>query len=433
MARLTSQARIPEGKEDEAEDALDYALDMLELVPASLPNLSGLAQLVTLTADYRTGTAGIFASGRLLVNPPWFLALPRPDAVFVLAHELLHLALRSHERDDRSDPAMFNIAHDCIINDILVEALGRQDMQEPVPANGWHYPGAREMSAEQLITLIRKGKVPQAGSGGSPMADALRRAGMELPEMQGEGDDVLTDDREREWYPDSDPRQRTDIQRQIREAAARAASLDALRERLGTIMGDTRTPGTTPGEDAAMVTALKTMYRPPWETALQQWMDAVAPGPRTFSRPSRRGADRSDVVLPGRKREGWILHIILDTSGSMFDTFGEALGAIGTFCDATGVSQVRIVQCDVEVSSDEFLEPEMLREYRIQGFGGSDMTPAMDYLAEDPEVEAAIVLTDGYIEYPDEPPPYAVLWAIIDWDPDYGTFDPPYGRVVYFK
>ena len=33
-------------------------------------------------------------------------------------------------------------------------------------------------------------------------------------------------------------------------------------------------------------------------------MDAVAPGERTYARPSRRSGDRSDVVLPGRRREG---------------------------------------------------------------------------------------------------------------------------------
>jgi predicted metal-dependent peptidase len=74
-------------------------------------------------------SAGIFASGRLLVNPDWFEELAFPDQVFVMAHELLHLALQSHERSIGTDPARFNIAHDCIINDVLVEALGR-----PIPA-----------------------------------------------------------------------------------------------------------------------------------------------------------------------------------------------------------------------------------------------------------------------------------------------------------
>ena len=40
------------------------------------------------------------------------------------------------------------------------------------------------------------------------------------------------------------------------------------------------------------------------------------------------------------------------------------------------------------------------------------MTPAMLQLAEDPQVESVIVLTDGLISYPADPPPYRVLWGL---------------------
>ena len=76
----------------------------------------------------------------------------------------------------------------------------------------------------------------------------------------------------------------------------------------------------------------------------------MAPGERTFARPSRRGAERTDVVLPGRKREAWMLNVVLDTSGSMTDEIPRALGAIADFCDAVGVDQVRLVQCDTAVT-----------------------------------------------------------------------------------
>jgi predicted metal-dependent peptidase len=68
------------------------------------------------------------------------------------------------------------------------------------------------------------------------------------------------------------------------------------------------------------------MYRPPWQIALHRWMDAVTPGERTYTRASRRGADRTDVVLPGRLRAGWSLSIVLDTSGSMSSHLARALG-----------------------------------------------------------------------------------------------------------
>src|SRR5262249_44710857 len=154
----------------------------------------------------------------------------------------------------------------------------------------------------------------------------------------------------------------------------------------------------------------------------------VAPAERTFVRPSRRGADRTDVVLPGRKREGWILNIVLDTSGSMADEIPRALGAIADFCDAVAVDQLRLVQCDTAVTSENFLLPSEVARHEITGFGGSDMSPAMRHLAEDPNVEAVVVLTDGDIEYPPEEMPYNVLWVL----PAHGSasFHPPYGMVI---
>ena len=46
------------------------------------------------------------------------------------------------------------------------------------------------------------------------------------------------------------------------------------------------------------------------------------------------------------------------------------------------------------------LSPAELATYRVSGYGGSDLTPALRALADDPRVTAAIVLTDGDIAYP---------------------------------
>jgi predicted metal-dependent peptidase len=179
-----------------------------------------------------------------------------------------------------------------------------------------------------------------------------------------------------------------------------------------------------------MTGALHALYHTPWEAALQKWMESVAPGDRTFARPSRRGADRDDVVLPGRNRVGWTLHIVLDTSGSMTGELPRALGAIASFCESVGVWQVRLLQCDTGVTADEYVELERLAEFEVRGLGGSDMSPALRLLADDPEVEAAVVLTDGEIDYPSEPMPYAVLWAVMTDREDVSWFRPPYGQVL---
>ena len=93
-----------------------------------------------------------------------------------------------------------------------------------------------------------------------------------------------------------------------------------------------------------------------------------------------------------------------------------------------GVDEVRLLQCDADVAADERLHPAELASYRIRGFGGSDLSPALRRLADDGEVQAAVVITDGDIEYPREPMPYQVLWVLAAGGSS--GFAPPYGKVV---
>ena len=143
-------------------------------------------------------------------------------------------------------------------------------------------------------------------------------------------------------------------------------------------------------------------------------------------RPSRRGQDRSDLVQPGRKRESWMLNVLLDTSGSMTNEIPRALGAVAEFCEAMAVDCIRMIQCDTAITSDAILTPDELAAFQVSGFGGSDLSPAMLALADDPRVTAAVIVTDGDIAYPNEEMPYQVLWVL----PARGGFSPSYGVVI---
>lgn len=394
----------------------------LRLLTAPLPHLAGLAAAVRVNIDTRVPTMGVFASGRLVVNPAFVARLKENELIFVLAHELLHLALRTHDRARGSHHLEFNYAHDYIINDILRVELGFTS----IPAGGLDMPGAREKSAEQIVLELRRNadRMPSQSRVFDGQPVTLRRvftSGSVEAQDQRDAGDVLDDRTERELFPD--------------EASEQAARVKALKEvsakslALAKAMGAMKGRG---GEAAAaqqqLVTALRGLYRMPWEMALQKWMESVAPGERTFLRPSRRGAAQADVVLPGRKRESWMLNVVLDTSGSMTDDIPRVLGAIADFCEAVAVDDIRLVQCDTAVTSDETLSPGDLADYQVRGYGGSDLTPAMLMLADDPAVTASLVITDGDIGYPQVEMPYAVLWVL----PANGNpgFRPPYGHVI---
>ena len=121
------------------------------------------------------------------------------------------------------------------------------------------------------------------------------------------------------------------------------------------------------------------------------------------------------------------LHGVLDTSGSLVEDLPYLLGLIASFCEQVDAGEVHLLQCDTTVTADEWVTPEGLRRHTLFGAGGSDLTPAMLRLADDPTVEAALVLTDGCIDYPREPMPYSVLWGLLG---PQGSFLPPYGQVL---
>ena len=96
----------------------------LRMVTVPFPHLAGLVAASRVTLDDRIPTIGVFASGRLAANPEFVRGLKDSELVFVLAHEMLHLALRTHDRAKGADHLEFNYAHDYIINDILRAELG---------------------------------------------------------------------------------------------------------------------------------------------------------------------------------------------------------------------------------------------------------------------------------------------------------------------
>jgi predicted metal-dependent peptidase len=425
---MMSEVTRPTADDPEVRRRLEHGLRM---VTVPFPHFAGLSRVLRVALDNRVPTMGVFASGRLVVNPQFVRQLQDNELVFVLAHEIFHLALRTHDRAMGSDPLQFNYAHDYIINDILRGELGFQH----IPAGGLDWPGARQMSAEEILLQMDRNpehvqrapgvwrRASALGTGGAP--GNQRGSGQDQGADGPEGD-VLDSQLERAWYPDENVAAQQAEAEAVQEAAGKALGL-------GRVMDAMRGPGrgTDPGAANQLVTALRGLYRTPWEMALQRWLESVAPGPRTFARPSRRGAERTDVVLPGRRREGWILNVVLDTSGSMTDEIPRALGAIADFCDAVAVDQIRLVQCDTAVTSDRFLTPEELARYEITGYGGSDLSPALRHLADDPRVEAVIVLTDGEIAYPPEEMPYSVLWVLPPLAPP--RFQPPYGAVIIMK
>lgn len=406
----------------------------LRRVTVPFPWLAGLAAAARVHLDTRVPTMGVFASGRMVAHPRFVESLNDADLGFVVAHELLHVALHTHRRARGSDLMQFNIAHDYIINDILRTELGLTR----IPGGGLDMPGARLKSAEQILLELRRDaraqaagqgagqrvRVWQVGAAGQGGSSASQEPG---PGQEAEGD-VLADTLEREWFDDTPEAQR---ERQRAAEAAARRGLEIARARGQLPQAIAAQMGLSPGSDSREVDARRGAWHTPGPLALQRWIEASAMGPRTFERPSRRAQSAPGVVLPGRRRESWTLNVVLDTSGSMTDELPAALGAISDACQALGIDSVRLVQCDAAVTADDRIEPQHLSRLRIDGWGGSDLSPALRHLAADPQVQAVIVITDGDIAQSNDALPFELLWLITPQST--AAFRPAFGRVLHLS
>ncbi|WP_433794430.1 DUF2201 family putative metallopeptidase [Actinoplanes sp. CA-252034] len=120
----------------------------------SYPLLGGVAAGFTLVADgplarsWDISIAAVSAeAGEIYVNP--WRTLSEDEWRFVLAHELLHVALRHADRCGGRDPYLWNVACDYVINGWLVEmGVG------VLPDGTLHDPAFAGASAEQVYDRI---------------------------------------------------------------------------------------------------------------------------------------------------------------------------------------------------------------------------------------------------------------------------------------
>ncbi|MFF3935960.1 vWA domain-containing protein [Streptomyces phaeofaciens] len=344
---------------------------------SSYPLLGGIAAGIRLVADAELARAhGIriaavnAEAGEIYVNPLY--RLDEEEWRFVLAHEMLHAALRHGDRCGARDPYLFNVACDYVINGWL-----REMQVGTMPDGLLHDPELAGLSAEEVYDRI---------------AGDLRRM-RRLATLRGRGaGDIL-------GTPLSPPRDHVDLDGLYRRGLARGFDLHERQER-----------GYLPG---GLVEEIRALAHPPlpWDARLARWFDEFVPRPqpvRSYARPARRQASTPDIPRAGR----WFppeevprctFGVVLDTSGSMDRTLlGKALGAIASYAAARDVPAARVVFCDAAPHDAGYLPvTEIAGRVRVHGRGGTVLQPGIDLLhrADDfPPGAPVLVITDGWCD-----------------------------------
>ena len=367
---------------------------------------------------------------RLFLVAERFFELDLMERLFILAHEVGHVMLGHiiagtyYRKRGCIElgfkklpyiPELANMAQDLVINDMLIQSrIGK------FVKGGLHDPHFATFKDswidiyEKMLPPPSSGKKKgqQPGQGEQPRGSKQRfDEHMEF----GEG--------EPEYDPDAQVT-KDDMEAEVQRAQqATAAAMELARAQ-----------GKLP---AALEYLCKKVLEPTidWNDHLKsQFARRLGTGTYDFRRPDRRLLVR-DIVSPGRS--GFRAEIIIlgaDNSGSIYSVpllIERWMGECGGMMEDVRPREVHVVWCDAEVQKVVILtdpgDVEHMRNTPISGGGGTDFRPVFEYAKTlDHPIDCLAYLTDGDGDFPDEAPPFPVIWGSIKQPPEHY----PFGDVV---
>ena len=304
----------------------------------------------------------------IYLNPA--AALSELETRFVLAHEVLHVALRHLNRRQGRDAYLWNVACDYVINDWLIEMR----LGAPPTLGMLHDAQLKGLSAEEVYDRI--------------VVD-LRRM-RKLLTLAGRQCDMLD--------------------RRLSPRKGQFTDLDAFYKNQlgkGLLLHEAQGRGHMP---AGLLEEIRSLLQPPisWEVQLARWFDHHFPSiecRRSYARLSRRQSATPDIPRPRvasdpRWLDGRTFGVVLDTSGSMErQILAKALGSIASYAQAKEVPAVRVVFCDAAAYDMGYMmAEEIASRVQIQGRGGTVLQPALDLLQhalDFPKDGPILIITDG--------------------------------------
>ena len=347
----------------------------------------------------------------LYVNPAWVAKLKDDEKLGLLAHEVLHVAL-GHVwpwRRQWREPKKWNTAGDYVINAML-----KKD-NFVLPAGGLYDKKYEDMSTEEVYDILEK-EEKKSGKKQEPTWEDI------LSGMLGEG----------EGGEGKDGKDKKDDRNSIGHglSTAEAEKLEQeWKERLVEAAQVAKMKGKLPAGIERLVDMVITP-KVPWYSLLTQYVNDVLRDDYNELMHDRRFIQQG-IYLPDLYSEGADIVVAVDTSGSIGPTEIEIfVSEVVGIMRSRNVKSVRVIACDAAVHMDVLLNSWDPIPTDYPGGGGTDFNPIFDRIAEGCTRPAvAVILTDTFGTFPEDPPPYPVLWcgmtknAEIPWG-TYIEFDP---------
>jgi len=336
-------------------------------------------------------TAAVAPDGTLVVNADFWDSLPDDIRLTLITHECGHPAFNHFSLMGKWKHERANRAADYALNPLLLEA-GFKAI--PGWMDNYRY---HDKTAEAIAKMLKDeaeydGEGEGDGESGGESGEGKVKNGMRPDLAETElGKKAAS----------GDPSAAEELANQNAQNLANAAE-------------QARQKGSLPG---MLEKAINEVIHPKLSTAdyLRRFMGSKGPRiERNMLRPSKR-SEACGVHIPSRKSSAPTVAVIMDTSGSMSDKqYSEAMGLIEKTADELRID-LMYIECDTQIKKvrDSVTSQRDIGDRK--GYGGSNFTPAFDYLQKEGFEGVIVAVTDGYIDVPRQQPNggiQGVLWVL---------------------
>lgn len=333
-------------------------------------------------------TAGMSATGQIMLNPEWVEPLTVKEIMFLLAHEAMHYMLSHALRRQHRDHKAWNVACDKVINDTLIDAKVGTFIDGGITLENARF-GASEQFYDENDDDMGSGGI------GEDVGDIVDENGQPL-------DDATIQQ----------------LQAQAKIEAIQNAKL-------------AKQTGKLPESIERLVEEMINVVTP-WHEKLERYMSGKVRDGYSWNRPNRRFVGQG-TYLPGYDyipRMGEVV-IAIDTSGSLSNKdLALFSGHVNRIVDTCIPEKITVLYCDYAIGGTQEYEPDDLPiVLKPVGGGGTSFKPVFTWLdSYDGEVECLIYFTDGWGDQDDLDAPHTdTVWVTTDRE------DFSFGEVIKFN
>jgi predicted metal-dependent peptidase len=332
---------------------------------------------------------------KIFYNPEYVTSHNKEHIMFALIHEVNHIIRLHSKRAGMRDPKLWNVSTDYVINaDILQSADALRINYDK--DHGLFDKKYENWLEEDVYDDLEKKFV--GGKGGL----APGKSG------NGPGDPGNHD----KWEVP-----RPEDEQKVRENVAHASEVWERSNQRGSI----------PGGLKKLIDKLRNP-KVPWINVLRAFVGTAIQRDRYTYRKLRKTYLPVGLYKPSLHNPGIAKVVVaVDTSGSCNGLEMVFASEFTKLYDI--VEEVTLIMADAEVNDviDTKDIVTALKEHGFKGGGGTSHIPVFNYLRDNgifPDV--MICFTDGYTEFPEQQPPFPVMWCI----PEGAGTSVPWGQVI---